>query len=529
MYRSFRELARERYDVLVVGGGIHGVWTARAAASAGLKVALAEAVDLASGTTSRSTMLAHGGLRYLAQFDIGLVREALRERGELTRKAPQLVQPLPFLLPFYEGAPYPKWQLKTGIRAYTWLARGSGYPRHHFLSREKVLELEPGLRRTGLKGGALYYDGQILMPERLTTLVARDAADRGATITNHAKVTELTGTSKVTGAVVEDRFTGEQAEITAHAVLNTTGPFLDHFLTDVGAPDDMLRLTKGVHLITPRFTDHAIVINATDGRTFFTLPWYDYQLVGTTDTDYTDDPRQVHATAEDVSYLQDSTLEFFPSAPAEQVHFTYAGLRNLLNVEGVDPSQITRRPEIRDHTQDGFEGLYSLAGGKLTTARATAFELLEAAQPHLPRPLSEMEPGAPLPGGAVHLGRALNQALTVTQKAGLDDAVAERLVRLYGAEWANVAGAGLEALTADQRLLTGEVVHAAEKELAQTVEDVVRRRTLAWVSQDQAIDAAPAIAELLAESGVPEAQAMESQQGWRETVALHERWRSGER
>lgn len=519
-------LLNDRFDVLVVGGGIHGAWTARAAAMRGLSVALVEAEDLAAGTTSRSTMLAHGGLRYLAQFDVGLVKEALHERGLLTRKAPHLVRPIPFLLPFYKDSPYPKWQLKAGIRWYTLLARGSGYPRHRFLSRAKVLALEPGINPKGLTGGALYHDGQILSPERLTTLVALDAAGHGACVANHTSVIGLTRTHRVTGAIVRDAFTGEEAEVRAHTVLNATGPFLDGFLTDVGASDDLLRLTKGVHLITPRFTAHAVVVNATDGRTFFTIPWHKYQLTGTTDTDYTDDPAKVHATAEDVRYLQDSTLEHFPDAPVDKVLFTNAGLRNLLNVEGVHPSQVTRKPLIRNHADEGYAGLFSLAGGKLTTGRATASELLDACEPELLRRAPRVVDLAPLPGGDVSLQTARAAAAETASRAGLDEAVGHRLVALFGSRWQRAASLGLEGVGESAPLTEGEVRLAVREEAALTVEDVVRRRTLAWVEPGQAVGEAEAIAAILVDEGVPSEIAKSSVSAWRETVALHERWRA---
>lgn len=525
--RAIDGLPDAHHDVLVVGGGIHGVQAARAAARRGLKVALAEAQDLGAGTSSRSTMLAHGGLRYLAQFDVGLVKEALQERGILTRMAPHLVQPLPFVLPFYKGAPYPKWQMKLGIRWYSWLARGSGYPKHTFLSREKVLALEPSLSPKGLKGGALYYDGQIQSPERLLTELAVDADAHGARVANHAAVVELTeAQEKVTGAVVKDRFTGEEVEVQATTVLNTTGPFLDHALTGWGAQDDLLRLTKGIHLFTPRFTDHALVVNAEDGRTFFAIPWQDHQLIGTTDTDYTDDPRTVHATTEDVSYLQDATRRFFPEAPLDQVRFTNAGLRNLLNVEGVHPSQVTRRPEIRDHSAEGLGGLFSLAGGKWTTARATGHELVEAARDHLGPDLAPRPEPEPLPIGHLdpeaHRARARDQA----KAHGLHPEVGDRLVTLYGTRWSRILQAGAEPLCEHGALLAGEVTGAAEREMAWTVEDVLRRRTLGWVCHPcQGTDAAPAVADLLAEAGVPEEVARPSIQGWQESVDLHQRWR----
>ncbi len=529
MQRQFEALGDDHYDVLVVGGGIHGVWTARAAAMRGLKVALAESVDYASGTSSRSTMLAHGGLRYLAQFDVGLVKEALQERGILTRKAPHLVRPLPFILPFYEGMPYPRWQLMIGIAWYSWLARGSGYPRHRFLSKEQVLELEPGLSPKGLMGGALYYDGQILMPERLCATVAVDADRRGAVMANHAEVTEVTSADRVTGAVVRDRFTGDEVEVSARTVLNTTGPFLDGFLDAVGAEDDMLRLTKGVHLMTPPFTEHAIVINAPDGRTFFSIPWYDHQLIGTTDTDYTDDPRKVHATSEDVAYLRDATLRYFPDAPVDQVLYTNAGLRNLLNVEGVHPSQVTRKPLIHDHEDEGLAGLVSLAGGKLTTARATASEILDAVRPHLARPAERVPDLDPLPGGRLDLEPELENARHACQQAGLRADTGDRLVALYGSRWEEVADAGLAALSEHEAVLEGEVLNAARHESAWTVEDVLRRRTLGWVSTpEQGLEVADQVAELLEKGGVPDRVAQQSVEGYRETVALHRRWQDGD-
>lgn len=524
VHRAFRELDGASVDVLVVGGGIHGVWAARSAARRGCSVALAEAVDLASGTSSRSTMLAHGGLRYLAHYDIGLVREALTERGMLTQMAPHLVRPVPFLLPFYKGAPFPKWQLKIGLRLYTLLATGSGYPRHRFLSKRQVLELEPGLRSEGLQGGAIYYDGQILSPERLTAMVARDAAEHGASVANHARVQDLEPARDGLAAAVEDDVTGEVVEVEAASVVNTTGPFLDRFLEEVGLEDNMLRLTKGIHLATPTFTEHAVVVNAPDGRTFFTVPWYDHQWVGTTDTDYAEDPREVHATSEDVSYLQDAVQRYFPDAPVDQVRFTNAGLRNLLNVEGVHPSDVTREARIHDHADEGMPGLVSLVGGKLTTARATGRSLVDAASTyHGAR--DEPEDRRPLPGGDVDPSRAFNQALRVVEARELPRAVSQRLVRLYGGDWARVAGAGMDPLTEDAGVVRGEAVFAAEQEAAFSVEDVLRRRTLGWASEDQARSAGPDVAETLVEAGVPKEQAEASIEAYERTLGLHERWR----
>jgi glycerol-3-phosphate dehydrogenase len=523
--RALGALDDRPLDVLVVGGGIHGAWAARSAARRGLDVGLAEAVDFASGTSSRSTMLAHGGLRYLAQYDVGLVREALVERGALIRRAGHLVRPIPFLLPFYEEAPYPKWQLKLGLRLYTLLARGSGYPRHEFLSKRQVLELEPGLREEGLTGGAVYYDGQILSPERLTASVARDAAGHGARLANHARVTDLEPEGEGVVAEVEDQVGGGTRQVRARSVANTTGPFLDRLLEDVGLDDDMLRLTKGIHLATPPFTEHAVVVNARDGRTFFAVPWHGHQVVGTTDTDYHEDPREVHATREDVSYLQDSLRSYFPDAPVDEVRFTWAGLRNLLNVEGKHPSDVTRAAKTYDHADQGLGTVVSLVGGKLTTARATSRELVDELAVHVGG-AREPEDQAPLPGGAVDLRRAYRQARRVTRARGLDDRVAQRLVRLFGSDWARVAGAGLEPLDEAAGVLRGEAVFAAEREAALTVADVLRRRTLAWAAPGQGARAADAVEDVLVASGAPESAARGSATGYRQALARHDRWRA---
>jgi glycerol-3-phosphate dehydrogenase len=523
--RALASLADADLDVLVVGGGIHGAWTARWAAARGLDAGLVEAVDYASGTSSRSTMLAHGGLRYLAQYDFGLVREALTERAHLVHKAPHLVRPLRFLLPFYEEAPYPDWQLRTGVRLYSLLAHGSGFPRHELLTKRQVLELEPGLRAEGLTGGALYWDAQILSPERLTTLVAREADDRGAHLANHARAVDLLGQDRIEGAVVEDALAGDELQVDADVVVNATGPFLDRFLAETGLEDGMVRLTKGIHLATPPFTDHAVVVNATDDRTFFAVPWHDHQWVGTTDTDYTDDPRDVHATSEDVSYLQDSLRQYFPDAPVDEVRFTNAGLRNLLNVEGVHPSDVSRGAEIHDHASDGRPGMVSLVGGKLTTARATAGELLDAARGYLEAYPEARDTDRRLPGGDVDPARAYRQARQLARKRGLSDATAARLVRLYGAEWPHVAGAGLDPLGEEASLLAGETERAVAVESARTATDVLRRRTLAWAGPDRGREALPEVGRLLQRGGVPADVAEASLEGYERRLARHERWR----
>jgi glycerol-3-phosphate dehydrogenase len=342
---------------------------------------------------------------------------------------------------------------------------------------------------------------------------------------NHARAVDLRGEDPIAGARVEDELTGDELDVDANVVVNATGPFLDRFLEQTHLDDGMVRLTKGVHLATPTFTDHAVVVNATDGRTFFAVPWHDHEWVGTTDTDYTDDPREVHATSEDVSYLQDSVKHYFPDAPVDEVRFTNAGLRNLLNIEGVHPSDVPREAQVHDHAEDGHPGMVSLVGGKLTTARATSRELLVEAAGYLDAELRPTATNRPLPGGDVDLPRAYRQARRLLDSCGLGEATARRLVRLYGSEWVHVAGAGLDPLGDEASLLAGEAERAVALESARTAADVLRRRTLAWAGPDRGREALPAIADVLEREGVPEAIARDSLDAYEDEVARHERWR----
>src|ERR1700730_3591717 len=314
---TFAALERERVDVLVIGGGIVGTGIARDLSLRGLKVALVEQHDLASGTSSRPTRLIHGGLRYLEMFDFALVRTDMREREVLLRKAPHLVQPL---------------------------------------------RAEPSLNATDLQGAWQFYDGQVSLVERLVIENALDAASEGGLILTYARAERFVrdASGAVLGAVIRDALSGREIEARARLTVNASGPWLD--LTTAGLRPGrrpLLRLTKGVHLVTPSATHHAHVLFARrDGRLFFVIPWLGYSLVGTTDTDYHGDPADVAATAEDVSYLVDEAQRAFPAGRFDEVHYTWAGVRALVRMDDVDEGRVSRKHALHDHGRwDGVAGV----------------------------------------------------------------------------------------------------------------------------------------------------------------------------
>jgi glycerol-3-phosphate dehydrogenase len=378
--RDLKSLTAQLFDLLVIGGGSIGTAVARDAALRGMSVALIESEDYGSGTVSRSTRLAHGGLRYLEMRDFRLVREALREREILLKIAPHLVSPLPFLTPIYRGDRWSPLMVATGMLLYDLLSFDKSLPGHRFLTVAESLRLGPDLRRASLLGGALYYDAQIRSPERLCLAQARSAAEAGAVCANHVVAAKLTmKDDRIIGVSAEDRLAGKRLEIRARITVNAAGPWAGDIAPGKnGSP--RLRRTQGVHLIVPRFTDHAIVLLAQrDGRVFFVVPWKDRSMIGTTDTDFTGDPRDAKPSEEDIRYLLDETRRTFPHADLAHVEAAFAGVRPLLPNDDASESQVTREHRIVDHADEGRPGLISVFGGKLTTARDIGEQIVDLA------------------------------------------------------------------------------------------------------------------------------------------------------
>lgn len=372
-------MASQPIDILVIGAGITGAGIARDAAMRGLRTALIDQGDFASGTSSKSSRLVHGGLRYLEMGDLRLVFEASAERKTLLRIAPHLVRPRSFIFPVFRESRVPKWKLAIGLWAYDILSLFRNVQRHVMLSKREVEEAEPALKREGLVGGARYFDAQC-DDARLTLANVLSAHQHGALIANYAKAVgfvEIAG--KIAGARIRDESEGSEHEVRAKVVINATGPWSDETRKD---GTTTLRPTKGTHILVDRKrlgNNEAITLtSAVDGRVMFVIPWGKLTYIGTTDTDDTSDPSAVQADSADVDYLLKSANEAFPDARLEpdDVISAWAGFRPLLKPDDpLDPSSVSREHRIIR----GDNGLISIVGGKLTTYRKMAAEVVDLA------------------------------------------------------------------------------------------------------------------------------------------------------
>lgn len=376
MQRSFAALESKVFDVLVIGGGITGAGVARDAAMRGLSVAIVEKGDWASGTSSRSSRLIHGGIRYLEHGQLGMVRESVREREILLRIAPHLVKPLEFTWPVYRGARLPRWKLRLGLSLYDMLAGKRGARRHRSFDMDEVLEQEPALRRDNLVGGASYFDART-DDAGLTGANVLSAVEHGAIAVNHAKAESTSITNgRADGAMVTDVTSGGSTRVAARAIVSATGPW-------------QAKGTKGSHIAVPaaRIGNRGAVtmISPVDGRVMFALPSGDRTVIGTTDI-YTDEsPDDVRASEAEIDYLLRAANTYFPDAALSRndVLDTWAGIRPLATAPpGTSPSSISREHRIsRDPA-----GVIVVTGGKLTTYRSMAAQVTDEVERTLGRP-----------------------------------------------------------------------------------------------------------------------------------------------
>jgi glycerol-3-phosphate dehydrogenase len=487
-----RSLSGRTVDLLVIGGGIIGAGIARDAALRGLEVALVEQSDFGAGTTSRPTRLIHGGLRYLELFDFALVRSDMREREILLRIASHLVFPLPFLLPLYRPTFLYQLKLRLGMQLYDLLSLDKSLPKRQHLDRAATLAAEPALEPDGLMGAWRFYDAQVPLVERLVVENLVDAAAHGAFILNHARVVDfLREDDRVVGARVRDGIAGGDVEIRARFTVVATGPWLDRTIAPLRKRSEpLLRLTKGVHIVTRRAVEQAHVLFAkSDRRLFFVVPWLGATIVGTTDTDYTGDPGAVAASETDVRYLQDEARRAFPSAPFDDIYFIWAGVRALVREEGVSEGEVSRKHALFDHAaREGVEGVLSVVGGKITAYRAIAEEVVDAASRRLSRYTPSRSADEPLPGARPPDHAARPGDLT------LDAETHAHLTSIYGARAREVldlarADPSLAApLCPHHRGMEAEIVHAVQDEWAVTLGDVLLRRSALGLAECQALD-----------------------------------------
>ncbi len=542
----------DEVDLAVVGGGITGAGIARDAARRGLNVALFEMDDLAYGTSSRSSKLIHGGLRYLESYEFGLVFESVSERRVLLDLAPHLVNPLAFIYPVYQGSRRNLAMIGAGMWLYEGLSLFRSPKKHKRLKASEVAEIEPLLKQEGLQGAPLYYDCST-DDARLTLESALDAAENGAVIATHARVEAFVKdeNGRIDGLVVKNARDGALREVHAHAVINATGPWTDDVLSmSTAQTSKVLRPTKGIHIVVEAKKlplRHAVVcFHPTDDRALFALPWGDRTYVGTTDTDYDGIPGEEAATTEDVDYLIDAANAYFPSSPIgrKDVIATWAGLRALIapepSVGDIAESQVSREHQIFI----GEDGLITIAGGKLTTYRKMAEEVVDTAVRLLR--LSGQLSGelhaantdtVPLPGavGWPEDDDHGKVAKKVAEVAGgrLSESTCMHLVNAYGrraiwiAERCTANPSLGELLIEGRPEILAQVDFAVDEELAATVSDFMIRRTqLFFRDFDQGLGAAEKVADRMASLiGWSDDERRRWLEAYKDEVALSRRWK----
>jgi glycerol-3-phosphate dehydrogenase len=485
MRRQPDALTDGTFDLLILGGGITGAGVALDAVLRGLRVALIDKGDFASGTSSLSSKLVHGGLRYLEHGAFGLVREALHERRRLLGNAPHLVRPLRFLLPFYRGARVPPWQWRLGLVLYDLLAGRGNLRRSRPRSARDLVRECPGLGRAGLVGGAEYADAQ-MDDARLCVEVVRTAARHGAVVANYVEAVafEREG-GLIRGVRARDRAGGGEVRIRARQVLNATGPWGDAVRRLAG--DDsgpLLRPTKGVHLVAPGrgLTAAFLLLHPADGRAFFVIPWLNKTLLGTTDTECDEAPDDVRVTPADVDYLLEGHNHYFtPGLAPGDIRGRFAGLRPLLRSGRGRPSDRSREYQLFRSPS----GLLSVAGGKYTTYRHMAEVITDAVARRLGvaracRTRTFRLDGAPPVAWDRFEPAAVRE---LCARRGLDGAAARHLVRRYGRRAADVAAylgrdpALRQPVVAGEPDLRAEFAYQRDEEMALFPADFLLRRT----------------------------------------------------
>lgn len=501
----------EQFDLIVIGAGINGAGIARDAALRGLRVLLVDKGDIGGGTTSWSSRLIHGGLRYLEHREFGLVRESLQERERLLGIAPHLVQPLPLLIPIYKGDSRGPLLIRAGMLAYDILSVGKSLPRHRMLSPQEAVRRDAGIAETDLKGAALYYDGQVEFPERLALENALDARAHGADVRTYHQVDRIMRDGdRVRGIEGQDVISGESLQALAPVIFNVAGPWVDRVLAEAGAhAPSLIGGTKGTHIVVQPFAGaprDAIYVEAqSDGRPFFIIPWNDLYLIGTTDTRFTGDLDRVEATEEEIDWLLTETNRVIPggSLRREDVCYSYAGVRPLPATSDGSEGAITRRHLVVAHGERGGPlGLYSVVGGKLTTYRELAEQAVDIAMGALQRPRVPSRTGnAPLPGAETP-GSWQSFRQGFLRESGLGVKSAEHLLRVYGTRAAQVlARADSPALREVVDPWTGAIAAEApwslETEGARTLSDILARRTTIGLGPDVGIGPDRALANIL--------------------------------
>ncbi len=523
--RDFQAIQNSTYDLIIIGGGINGAGIARDASLRGMRTLLIEKGDFASGTTSWSTRLIHGGLRYLEYFEFNLVRESLREREILLHTAPHLVKPIQMTIPIYRDATRSYWQVNAGMILYDLLSFDKTVPPHRMLSSQQFRQLFPAIRSQGLTGAAQYYDGQAEYAERLCLEIILDAQAAGATVLNYVAVTQLQlggSASAIASLTCADQLTDAVFTINSQdaIVINTSGPWVDricrlaqqnHQPTPIGA-QQKIGGTKGSHIVVDPFPGapiSALYVEAhADSRPYFIIPWLGKYLIGTTDQRFEGDLDRVKADNAEIDYLIAETNRVLPSAHLTRadVRFTYAGVRPLPYSEGKKPGSITRRHILYDHTPEGVVNFISLIGGKLTTYRQVGEEMVDRVYRKLKRPVPPcVTSSQPLPG-ALSADEPLIDQMISRYTPQVCRASIQHLFMLYGARASEVLTLVDQSPDLAERIvpylpdIKAQAVYAVRYEMAHTLVDICRRRTaLSMLSPNYGFDALPTLTATLAQ------------------------------
>jgi glycerol-3-phosphate dehydrogenase len=498
MKRFIEHPGEHYYEIIVIGGGISGAAVAYEAASQGYSVALVEKGDFGAGTSAATSKLIHGGLRYLANFELGLVRESLKERKTLENIAPNLVDPLPFLVPLYKTGERKKLILEPGMILYDLLSYDKGFtwdpskkmPWHRLLARQKAVQMEPLIEDEALTGAILYYDCANFNQERLTLAFVKSAVQYGAAVANYAQVEDFAHTAdRITGVIVRDLLQGQTLTVHGRLVVNCAGPWADLVL-DIArgkGSSQHIRRSEGIHLIVPRLTSGQAAIGGLtpSGRPCNLIPWRGHTLIGTTDQEYVGDPDDYRVTRPKIeAYIAEVNAAFGKPdlLKYSDVRYAYGGLRPLVDDQTEDVYKTSRKYEIFDHEQEGLPGLITVEGGKYTTSRNLAENVLKVVgdkfqgKKALSITARQYLAGCDIPDLRTFIG----QAQAAYQ--GFPEANIAYLARLYGTELpalmqiAQREPAAAIPVNADGEM-PAQALYAIRAEMARTLLDILIRRT----------------------------------------------------
>ncbi|MGB5092283.1 MAG: glycerol-3-phosphate dehydrogenase/oxidase [Parvibaculum sp.] len=548
MQRDLNLMSSQTYDLVVIGGGITGASIAWDAALRGLKVALVEKDDFAHATTAGSSKLIHGGLRYLANGELKLVRESLRERRIWEVVAPHMVDPLPFILPVFGHKA--GFILSIGLFFYDLLSFDRNWlsdddkklPGFRSISRKKALQLVPSLPVNGLTGAKIYYDCQMYAPERMCLECLQGAVEYGADIANYAEVTgfdvegDMEVGARVKGVTVTDRLSGESHVIQGKVIVNASGPWADRLMGMVegDAPARRLIRSKGIHIITRAISGkHALAVQSKIGGHFFVIPWRGHTIIGTTDTVFEEDPDNASVTESDIEAFLTVVNDGLPGLHLKRsdvLHF-YVGLRPLVdttpqvvgkdNEAGKDSYNASRAAEVYDHAPgEAVEGLISAIGGKWTTSRHLAEQVVDLALQKLGRKAKCETHCTPLYGGEITRFKSF-VARARKRHPELAPDIVEHLCRNYGAVYEDVLQTArncgekseslLKRLASDRPEIGAQIIHAVRHEMAPHLSDIVFRRTGLGTLGDPGVATINTVAQIMA-----------SELGWDETRIARE-------